>query len=56
MICTTTNAAAKMPNITNNQVIYLLATVLATITSIGIVVMAVKGVKKAFGIFFGKIR
>ena len=34
----------------------IVALVLATITSIGIVIMAVKGVKKAFGIFFGLIR
>lgn len=36
--------------------IILVSTILALITSIGIVVMAVKGVKKAFGIFFGHIR
>ena len=34
----------------------LISLVLALITSIGIVVMAVKGVKKAFGIFFMGIR
>lgn len=34
----------------------LIALVLATITSISIVIMAVKGIKKAFGIFFMGIR
>lgn len=34
----------------------LVAVILALITSIGIVVMAVKGVKKAFGIFFMLMR
>lgn len=44
-------------NITGAQP-YMLVTsfVLASITSIGIVVMAVKGVKKAFGIFFMGLR
>lgn len=43
---------------TSNSPLYLhlIALILATITSIGIVVMAVKGVKKAFGIFFMGIR
>lgn len=38
------------------NILSLCALILALITSIGIVVMAVKGVKKAFGIFFGHIR
>lgn len=39
-----------------NYMLYLVSFVLALITSIGIVVMSVKGVKKAFGIFFMGIR
>lgn len=42
--------------INGGNVISLLAFVLALITSIGIVVVAVKGIKRVFGVFFMGIR